>query len=123
MDTLYYSIVLLFQLNQHIFDVFQADSPQTILEKAIDNKVNDGSYKGTNQIWRKTSSEKLIEKLDGVLNLDIEKFGALMSPKSELIANVDKIRNDKLRNQVRNCLQKSQCQGLQEIVKHLGDCH
>jgi hypothetical protein len=61
------------------------DSPQTILEKAIDNKVNDKSYKGTNQIWQKTSSEKLIEKLDGVLNLDIEKFVALMSPKSELM--------------------------------------
>jgi hypothetical protein len=108
---------------QHIFDVFQMDSPQTILEKAIDNKVNDGSYKGTNQIWQKTSSEKLIEKLDGVLNLEIEKFVALMSPKSELIGNVEKIRDEKLMNQLHNCLQKSQCQGLQELVKNLGDCH
>ena len=108
---------------KYYIDVFNQDSPGTIIEAAIDMKNIDASKKTNKQIWKISSSEKLIEKLDTVLTLEYEKSNVLMPVKSEQASRLSAIINGQLRNLLQNCHDKGECQGLHELVEHLGNCY
>ena len=108
---------------KYYIDVFNQDSPGTIIEAAIDMKNIDASKKTNKQIWKISSSGKLIEKLHNVLTLEYEKSNLLMPSKSEKASRLSAIRDGQLRNLLQNCLDKQQCQGLHQLLEHLGNCH
>ena len=59
-----------------------------------------------------------VDKMETIMKIELENLYVLTSPKPELMA---RFGNEKLRNQLHNCLHNHQCQRLQELLKHLGD--
>jgi hypothetical protein len=104
-------------------DVFNHDSPGTIVEAAIDMKKIEFSKIADNQIWQTSSSEKLVEKLNALLSLDFDNFDVIMSAQSEQLSNLTNLKDGQFGNSVNDCLDKRQCKGLRELVEYLGNCH
>ena len=88
---------------KYYIDVFNSDSAQTILEAAIEMKNIDVSMKTGNANVQKSWSHKIIAKLDMAEKLEYDNFYLLTSSKPKY--------------------NTSQCQVLQEQVKHLGNCY
>ena len=90
-------------IRQYI-DVFNKNTLQTLI---------DATIKAVNGLWKISPSQKLYEKLDTLMNFELENLELLMSAKPNIKQNFGHLHN---------CLNKSQCQGLQELVNHLGNC-
>ena len=106
---------------QYYIDVFNTDSAATVLEAAIHIRNVNAPKVAGNDVWLINSAEKLIEKLQSVLPLHLDKFDILSSPTSDLLPRLGSIRDDGLRNQLQDCLYNNKCKGLLGLLDYLGN--
>ena len=106
---------------QYNIDVFNTDSPATVLEAAIHIRNTDARRVVSSDVWGTRSAEKLIEKLQSVLPLELDKFDILSSPTSAILPRLGSIRDDGLRNLLEHCIHNSKRQELEELLDYLGN--
>ena len=106
---------------KHYIDVFNTDPTSTIIEAALNLKNTDTRRIKGQHFWKTTTSERLIDKFDKILSLELDKFDILSSPTSDLLPRLANIKEEQLRNQLGHCLNNNKCKELQRFLEHLGN--
>ena len=101
---------------QNHMNSFNKDSTITILEAAnLINRV-DTRQKLTKSLWKQSYRGKLMDKMNEIFGLNIYKLAVLASSVDDL----EEIRDDQIRKDMKSCLEKESCEALRAIVSDQG---
>ena len=101
---------------QDHINIFNKDSTITILEVAnLINKV-DTRQKLASSLWKQSYRGKLMDKMNEIFQLDIYKMAVLAS----LAYDLEDIRDEQIRKEMKSCLEKGSCGELRAIVSDQG---
>ena len=101
---------------ENYINIFNKDSIITILEAAMSFSKVDKRLKLARSIWKENYAGKLLDKMNELFGLNIYKLAVLASSVDDL----EDIRDQQIRKETKNCLEKGSCEELMAIVSDQG---
>ena len=95
---------------------FNLDSTTTMLEAAMVMNNIETKLKPGRDIWKNSSVEKLMQKMNEVFGLNIHKLEILSSTVNDL----ENVKNDEIKKELNTCMGKEHCKELRNIVNDQG---
>lgn len=95
---------------------FNLDSTTMMLEAAMVMNNFDTKLKTGRDIWKKSSLDKLMQKMDQVFGLNIYKLEILSSGAD----NLENMKDARMKMELKACVEKGHCEELRNIINDLG---
>ena len=95
---------------------FKRDPARTIFEAAINLYNFDVKKRVGRDMWKKSSGEKLMKRMNEIFGLNTDKLKVF----SYAADNLEEIKDDNLKKVIKACIEKNLCEELRGIVENQG---